>query len=78
MKIINTLRKKDGLSEVGGDIFEFIMDRFEKEAHFQVKTTLHPFSVDNLFYHSDTDCSSSFYKVQVFSHQKQGAKMLFI
>lgn len=36
LKIINALRKREGSSVVSNDTFEFIMDRFEKEAHFQV------------------------------------------
>ena len=39
LELINEQRQKEKLVEVGQDVFELIMDRFEKEAFFQSQTT---------------------------------------
>ncbi|XP_067934772.1 peregrin-like [Watersipora subatra] len=39
LKVINQGRKKSSVCELSTDTFEFIMDRFEKEAHFQSQTS---------------------------------------
>lgn len=38
LKLMNGVRKREGASHISTDTFEFVMDRFEKEAHFQSQT----------------------------------------
>lgn len=39
LELINDQRRKERQPEVGQDVFELVMDRFEKEAFFQSQTT---------------------------------------
>ncbi|XP_013401119.1 peregrin-like isoform X1 [Lingula anatina] len=39
LELVNEQRKSDNLSSVGQEVFEMLMDRFEKEAHFQSQTS---------------------------------------
>lgn len=42
LKIVNEKRKAEGLSTVSQDVFELLMDRLEKESHFESQNTCDP------------------------------------
>ncbi len=42
LKVVNEKRKTDGLATVSQDVFELLMDRLEKESHFESQNTCDP------------------------------------
>lgn len=42
LKLVNEKRKTDGLATVSQDVFELLMDRLEKESHFESQNTCDP------------------------------------